>query len=230
VNSILQEDRRGVRRARMAKSERTRGRILDAARLLFNEQGTAAVSTNLIAAEAGISPGNLYYHFADKREIIRALQAQIVARNADRWEPSADAKENLAKLRENLLAVIAVAWDYRFFERELLALLRADPELRAVYTKAYERRLEEWLGFGAQLVAQGMLREPSPPRTRADLGVAMWLIATSWLSFLDVTGDPEDPLQVARVGDLILVALHPYLTARGRRLLEGARAKGGESA
>src|ERR1017187_8104712 len=108
MSSILPEDRRGARPARMAKSERTRGRILDSARLLFNEQGTAAVSTNLMAAEAEVSPGNLYYHFAHKREIIRALQPQIVARNADRWEPSGDAKENLAKLRENLLAAMAV--------------------------------------------------------------------------------------------------------------------------
>src|SRR5580704_15984303 len=139
MSSIPREGSR-TRPGRMAKSERTRGRILDAARRLFNERGTAAVSTNLIAAQAEISPGNLYYHFGDKREIIRALQAQIVARNEDRWEPSADARENLAKLRENVLAAMALAWDYRFFERELLALLRADPELRAVYTEAYERR------------------------------------------------------------------------------------------
>ena len=37
---------------------------------------------------------------------------------------------------------IALAWEYRFFEREILALLRADPELRAVYAEVYECRLE----------------------------------------------------------------------------------------
>jgi hypothetical protein len=48
------------------------------------------------------------------------------------------------------------------------------------------------------------------------LGVAVWLIATNWLSFLDVIGDPQDSRQVARGGDLILVALDPYLTAQAR--------------
>ncbi len=54
----------GPRRARMAKSGLTRGRILDAALRLFNQRGTAAVSTNHLAAAAGLSPGNLFYHFA----------------------------------------------------------------------------------------------------------------------------------------------------------------------
>ena len=218
----------GRRPAHTAKSERTRGRILDAARRLFNERGTAAVSTNHVAAEAGISPGNLYYHFADKREIIRALHAVYAAAHEDLWEPSPDAKRNLAKLRENVAAGMALAWEYRFFEREILALLRADPELRAAYADVYERRLGEWLDFGKQLVAQGMMREPRPPRTLSDLGVAVWLIATNWLSFLDVTGDPQDPLQVARGGDLILVALDPYLTAQARRQFEHLDARAAE--
>lgn len=208
----------GARRSALtAKSERTRGRILDVARRLFNELGTAAVSTNHVAAEAGLSPGNLYYYFADKQQIIRALHALYVAAHEDRWEPGPDAAANLAQLAENVAAGMALAWEYRFLEREILALARIDPALRAAYADAYERRLGEWLTFGERLVEQGLLLAPRPPRTPADLGVAIWLIATSWLSFLEVTGDPQDRQQVARIGDLILVALDPYLTAAGRR-------------
>lgn len=228
MGSIVQARGGDGRPPRTAKSERTRARILDAARRLFNERGTTAVSTNHVAADAGISPGNLYYHFADKREIIRALHARYAAAHEDLWEPSPDAKRNLAMLRENVAAGMALAWEYRFFERELLALLRADPELHAAYAEVYERRLGEWLAFGAQLVAQGMMREPRPPRTLSDLVIAVWLIATNWLSFLDVTGDPQDPLQVARGGDLILVALDPYLTAQARRQFENLDAGAAE--
>ena len=55
-------------------------RILDAALTLFNEGGTAVASTNHIAAACGISPGNLYYHFRNKEEIIRALFERMFAR------------------------------------------------------------------------------------------------------------------------------------------------------
>jgi len=101
---------------------------------------------------------------------------------------------------------------YRFFGREILALLQADPQLRASYQDVYERRLGQWLAFGDQLVAQGAARAPRPPRTVRDLAVAVWLISESWLAFLDVTGDPADLAQLARGADLVLTVLEPYLT------------------
>src|SRR6266702_5710903 len=99
------------RAARTAKSEQTRSRILDAARRLFNDRGTAAVSTNHIAAEASLSPGNLYYNFADKQEMIRALHERYAAANEGLWEPGAT-PASLAGLRGGLSRAMELAWAY----------------------------------------------------------------------------------------------------------------------
>jgi AcrR family transcriptional regulator len=194
---------------RTPKSGQTRARILEAARRLFNERGTAAVSTNHIAAEAGLSPGNLYYHFADKQEIIRGLLGEYDAANAGLWEAG---PASLGRLRAGLSQATRLAWEYRFFERELVALLRADPRLHASYRQAYEQRLGQWVAFGEQLADQGDIRRPEPPARMADLAVAVWLIGSSWLPFLEITGDPQDPAQVARGSELVLAVLGPYLT------------------
>lgn len=129
------------RPARMAKSEHTRARILDAALALFNERGTAAVSTNHIAAAAYLSPGNLYYHFTGKQEIIRALHERYAAAHEGMWDPGPGGQADLDRRRANLATGMELAWEYRFLERELLALLRADPQLRASYRQVYQRRL-----------------------------------------------------------------------------------------
>ena len=57
----------------MASSNTTRERILQASLQLFNAEGLASVSTHRIAAELGISPGNLHYHFKTKQSIVERL-------------------------------------------------------------------------------------------------------------------------------------------------------------
>lgn len=58
------------------RSERSRGQILEAALKLFSHHGYGATSVRDIAAEAGLSKGNVYHHFPDKESIFRALLDQ----------------------------------------------------------------------------------------------------------------------------------------------------------
>ena len=52
---------------------KTKHNIIATAIYLFNLHGTKTISTNHIAKEMGISPGNLYYHFRSKNDIIRSI-------------------------------------------------------------------------------------------------------------------------------------------------------------
>ena len=52
---------------------KTAQRILSVALTLFNEHGEASVSSVDIANECDISPGNLYYHFKGKEQLVKGL-------------------------------------------------------------------------------------------------------------------------------------------------------------
>jgi AcrR family transcriptional regulator len=209
------------------RSQATRNRILEAARELFNAQGTGPVSTNHIAAAARLSPGNLYYHFKDKKQIIRELHTRLAAafENAA-TSPTvnlvpAGAAPALLGLRRLLDANLALIWEYRFFQRELLALLRADPELRGQYTRIYQQRLSQWSELCTRLVAAGLVRPFPDQHAQQQLMLTIWLVAENWLAFQEITGGIADhtdqltPADFAGAADLVLALLTPQLTDLG---------------
>ena len=195
-------------------ARRTRDRVLNAALDLFNERGSASVTTNHVAARAGISPGNLYYWFSDKNEIVRELYAQFVAAYEQLW--GADQGDPLDLTPDEVLARLAngaaLSRRYAFLARGLLALLHADPVLAAEYRAVRKRRVAEFTDLARSWRARGVI-SPMDDDTAADLVQALWVIAETWLAFGELGGSYVDVEHGTR---LLRVVLRPYLTLAGR--------------
>ena len=99
----------------MAGKIKTRDRILATALALFNEDGESRVSTVDIAAALGISPGNLYYHFHGKEEIIEQLFADFEAELRQVLIAPADRSLSLEDHWIFIYIVFEEIHDFRFF-------------------------------------------------------------------------------------------------------------------
>jgi len=162
----------------------TQFRILQAALELFNEHGSAAVSSNRIAERCGISKGNLQYHFRNKQEIVYALFQQAIAEMDTGWyrDHLAPTLEHMATMFVRQLQLIL---KYRFFYREMGDLLRQDPQLRKRYADNRERRIRDLEKFMLALQAGGLIRLPADPkRLRAIIDVT-WIVNENWLNYMD---------------------------------------------
>lgn len=62
------------------RARQTRGRLLDVAGALLAEVGIERISTNMIAARAGLSPPALYRYFGDKYAVLEALGRRLMDR------------------------------------------------------------------------------------------------------------------------------------------------------
>lgn len=70
----------GRRPPQQARAHQTQGRLLDVAGELLAEVGIERISTNMIAARAGLSPPALYRYFGDKYAVLEALGRRLMER------------------------------------------------------------------------------------------------------------------------------------------------------
>ena len=190
---------------------KAKDKILDAALKLFNEQGTSVVSTNHIAEAAGVSPGNLYYHFRNKDEIIRALFEQQFAMADEVFNLPTDRLPTLVDVGDYVTANFQMLSRYRFIFRELVSLLHQDPILHQRYLAIRERGYTGFREIIAALTSANQMAEALDDDTIARLADLCWLVSEFWLASLDVSDTPIDDTTLRRGFELMMQVVSPYL-------------------
>lgn len=97
------------RRSQEDRTRATQGLLVATARRLFGERGYAHVSADEIVTAAGLSRGALYHHYADKRDLMRAVFEQLESEIADEISASIDqAPSTLDAITEALNAFLTI--------------------------------------------------------------------------------------------------------------------------
>ena len=209
----------------MAKKapRRTAERILEVTLVLFNRFGEPNVSTTLISAELGISPGNLYYHYPAKDELINALY--------DRYEHALtellSASEGVQDVEDAwffMHTLFELIWQYRFLYRDLNDLLSKNRRLETHFQLVLKNKTRSVKNLLDSMSRAGSISIDS--REVEATATSMVVVLTYWLSF-EYVRDPRKALepenaQVAllRGGHHVLNLLVPYLEKKQRAHLQ----------
>jgi len=194
---------------------KTRDRILDTSLRLFNDEGEAHTTTIDIAAEMDISPGNLYYHFKGKDQIIAELFeqfqlaiAQILGAPLER--PLVEGDGGLEDNWYFLYVVLEELYLYRFLYHNLDDLLRRYPKMLRGF-----RRILGQKRAALGVILDGVLGTSGITLTAVQQKVLienMTLQLTYWLSYDRLLHDQRDPQAAIHSGVLqLLTMVAPYL-------------------
>ena len=210
----------------MAKKapRRTAERILVAALELFNRFGEPNVSTTLISSELRISPGNLYYHYPSKDELVNTLFGQYEGQLYELLGASEDVRD-VEDCWFFLHSLFELIWQYRFLYRDLNHLLSRNRRLETHFPailmrkRAALRLLLDTLRPGQPLAAED-------ERARDAVAATMVVVLTYWLSYEYVL-QPRRALEPDNAEDALLRGafhvlglLAPHLDAEPRDHLQ----------
>jgi AcrR family transcriptional regulator len=201
---------------------RTAERILEVTLELFNRFGEPNVSTTLISAELGISPGNLYYHYPAKDELINSLFERY-ERALNELLPAAEGIRNVEDAWFFLHSQFEIVWQYRFLYRDLNDLLSKNRLLDTRFQGVLKNKTRAVRALLSGMSLSGAVdidtREVEPTAN------CMVVVLTYWLSF-EYVRDPRHALEpenaeqaLMRGAQHVLNLLAPYLEASQRQHL-----------
>ena len=184
---------------------KTKERILTTALKLFNETGSDHISTNHIAKSAGISIGNLYYHYKNKEEIIYAIWQEMVKESDPLWEQKSI--YSLNDIKEIIDLLQNQSYKYRFFQKQISQILAKNPELKKAYKKSMDQRMQKIKELLTNMRSRGVFNSSFTDQIIDTTLTTCWIIVDFWLPFQDVS----DSQSTLTISDLFFNLLNPYL-------------------
>ena len=200
----------------------TAERIVASALGLFNRFGEPNVAATMVAADLGISPGNLYYHYPGKEDIVNHLFGQYL-NDLQALLPASQDVKDLEDAWFFMHSLFELVWRYRFLYRDLNDLLSKYRQLEQQVKQVLANKHASFLTLLKCMTDQGLLTQNATERDSSATQILVML--TWWLSY-EYVRDPRHALEdanaqggVSRGAQQVLGLLLPYLQAQPKAQL-----------
>jgi len=203
---------------------RTRERILELSLRLFNEFGEPNITTTVISEEMNISPGNLYYHFRNKDDIVNSIFVQFESEIGRMLAVPIDRQPNIEDVWLYLHLMFELVWRYRFFYRDLSDLLSRNRKLELQFKQILAHKIKV-----AHQLCEGLRSNQALEAEDFEiqsLATNMVVVATYWLSYEYVLNprkytEPQAMSEALIRGCYqVLSLISPYLRGETHSLFE----------
>lgn len=192
---------------------KTKERILLTSIDLFNRSGVVAVTTNHIAKAMDISPGNLYFHYDNKEEIIAELFKRMRKETYQIWRfRKGNTKNPLAFIDENF----ELYWKYRFFHREMYSLRRKDMALATMWRAHVQKMMKLMEVLYRRWVREGKMSQIKDADEMRYISEALLAMATTFLQFFESAEKSSGKRSVERGKRHLARLLWPYTAGESK--------------
>ena len=195
---------------------KTKDKIIATAIDLFNIHGTKAISTNHIAKEMGISPGNLYYHFRSKNDIIRSISDnfsnELGSALKIQLDTISDFSSNLTSLFNRFFKI---QQSYQFLFLEGVHLTKQDSRLLDNYTNLRSLIKKGYHELLSNLVKIKIMKRQSL-NIIDELLDTQWIIMWYWINHTILDRNTYDDFQIKKGIKLSFSIIKPQLTSIGK--------------
>lgn len=196
---------------------KTKERILLASLDLFNQSGATEVTTNDIAKSLKMSPGNLYFHYKNKEQIIREIFKKMMTDSATVWRPETKIAKKSSKKDHQLVQFVdknlALYWKYRFFHREMYILRKKDRDLSKLWHRHLKKTTLMMIILYKHWVKSGFMNKIQSKYEMEFLAELLFMASNSSMQFFETTDRGEAPhaKTTEKARKHILRILIPYI-------------------
>ena len=190
-----------------------RQRIIEAAIELMNKNGSV-VGTNQLTEHLPISPGNLYYHFRNREEILIEVLTRLRSDLDAQLELAPGETLDAGRLARCFTGGARVLWQHRFFFSSAMELVVKDKSLSKQYREFCIRGTAQVRTIVQLAVTAAPGLQKLTTAERDKLAENMWVLWTSWPRYTEViNGYQLQEKEIKRSHEHLALLLKPYLNA-----------------
>ena len=195
---------------------KTKYKILEVAKDLFNEHGYGQVTIRMIAIKLEMSSGNLNYHFKKRDEILEALYFQMVKDFDERIDKLSEIEISFGQIKNDIRLSMERMVEYRFIWTDLYYLLKNNERIFTHFSEVHKERMAGTLFLFNRLIEIGLMRSPAFKNEYEMLSERMINFGDTWIYTSELYRRKSTLKNIEHQSKVMMAMIYPYLTKEGR--------------